>query len=476
MCKVTLSVLILAFVQIVLSFDFRNIVFTIISQPDPYHSSVSKKLKEDIENQVMEIENHRPVIHTTQDFSIPGDWTIFPLLRPLVSRYKGSDVRWIVFIEPHTAVRCGRLLESIANADRQQDTMWIGYPLTDEEPRVIHHFHFYENLEEDGGFVYPNFASGFAMRIELMDMLLKQVERGERKRNSDAFSIDPSYELAQLIYGDGDHPGPLLSADLSFCIVSGDQCATYPRQFYSCGSAIPEESIFFAVKTWTGFHASRTAVVKKTWGKRVSHLLFYSDKADPLLPSINVGVPNTKSGHCAKTMAILKDAVRRARNLPGVNWIFLADDDTTLGVQRLCEVLSCFRGGSDVTVVGERYGYGVWNKETGLRGYDHGYDYITGGGGTAFSVAAADALSKCRCTKSNDPDDMTIGACALHRNITLTHSSLFHQARPQDYPREALVDRPVSFHRHSSPDPFRVYTTWFYHDDLALKRRKREEL
>lgn len=50
-----------------------------------------------------------------------------------------------------------------------QDTMWIGYPLSDDEPTIIHHFAFYEDLEDDGGFVYPNFANGFAMRIELMD-------------------------------------------------------------------------------------------------------------------------------------------------------------------------------------------------------------------------------------------------------------------------------------------------------------------
>lgn len=50
-----------------------------------------------------------------------------------------------------------------------QDTMWIGYPLSDDEPTIIHHFMFYEDLEEDGGFVYPHFANGFAMRIELMD-------------------------------------------------------------------------------------------------------------------------------------------------------------------------------------------------------------------------------------------------------------------------------------------------------------------
>lgn len=37
-------------------------------------------------------------------------------------------------------------------------------------------------------------------------------------------------------------------------------------------------------------------------------------------------------------------------------------------VQRLCEVLSCYRGGADVTVLGERYGYGYGKKETAAKG------------------------------------------------------------------------------------------------------------
>ncbi|XP_028158661.1 beta-1,3-glucosyltransferase-like [Ostrinia furnacalis] len=240
------------------------------------------------------------------------------------------------------------------------------------------------------------------------------------------------------------------------------------------GSAIPEESIFFAVKTWSGFHGTRARVVKKTWGRYVTHLQFYSDKDDPSLPAVDTGIPNSKTGHCLKTVAILKQALKRVYKLPHIKWIFLADDDTILGVQRLCEVLSCYRGGSDITILGERYGYGYGKKETAAKGYD----YITGGGGTVLSIGAAQELSQCACTALTAPDDMTLGACAsLRRNITATHSPLFHQARPQDYPREVLArDRPVSFHRHSTPDPLRVYATWFQHDDLALKRWRRDEL
>ncbi|KAJ2953033.1 hypothetical protein O0L34_g7424 [Tuta absoluta] len=451
----------------------RNIVFVIVSQREPYHASVATRLKLDIENQVQQLEGRHPHVHTThEDFKIPGSWTIVPLLRPLLNLYKGSDVRWALFIEPHTAVRYDKLVEGLAAQHEQEDTKWIGYPLSDDAPTIIHHFAMFEDLEEEGGFLYPNFASGFAMKLELMDTLLNQIQRGERKLNEE-FSIDPSYELAKLIYGDSDNPGPLLVGDLSFCIVSADNCATYPRQFDICGSAIAERSIFFAVKTWSGFHNTRAKVVRKTWGRHVTNLMFYSDKTDPTLPAIDTKVQNTKTGHCLKTMTILKMAVDRVANMPHIKWIFLADDDTILGVQRLCEVLSCYRGGADFTVVGERYGYGYGKKETASKGFD----YITLGGGAAFSVGAAAALSSCPCGAPSAPDDMALGVCARTRNITLTHSPLFHQGRPQDYPREILGrDRPVSFHRHSSPEPIKVYATWFQHDDLAIRRRKKDEL
>ncbi|XP_038215958.1 beta-1,3-glucosyltransferase isoform X1 [Zerene cesonia] len=446
------------------SFDSTNIVFTIVSQSEPYHASVARRLKMDIENQIYELEGREAKVHIThEDFAVPGAWTIIPLLRPLVSKYQGSDVRWVLFVEPHTAVRCGKLIEALAAADKQKDTMWIGYPLSDDEPTIIHHFTFFEELEEDGGFVYPNFASGFAMRMELIESLIKKIESGERQLEAD-FSIDPAFELARLVYGSKDQRGPLLTPDLSFCVVSMDNCATYPRQFESCGSAIPESSVYFAVKTWSGFHESRARVVKKTWGRHVTNLHFFSDLEDPTLPSTNLGIPNTKTGHCAKTIAILKEVLRRVEKMPQIKWIFLADDDTILGVRRLCEVLSCYRGGGDVTVLGERYGYGYGKPDAAGKGYD----YITGGGGTALSAGAARLLARCACAAPHAPDDMSLGACALRLRAPLAHSPLFHQARPQDYPREVLArDRPVSFHR-LPREPVKIYAAWFQHDDLAL--------
>lgn len=67
--------------------------------------------------------------------------------------------------------------------------------------------------------------------------LLSQIESGERKLEAD-FSIDPAFELAQLVYGSDNDSGPLMTPDLSFCIVSGENCATYPRQFDLCVSIV----------------------------------------------------------------------------------------------------------------------------------------------------------------------------------------------------------------------------------------------
>ncbi|KAL4707440.1 hypothetical protein ACJJTC_008625 [Scirpophaga incertulas] len=333
--RVATLVLLFACIYNVISFDSRNVVITIVSQSEPYLASVAARLKQDIEEQIQNLEKRMPIVYLThEDFPIPGAWTIIPLLRPLVTGYKGSDVRWVLFLESHTAVRCGKLMEVLASADRHQDTKWIGYPLSDEEPTIIHHFMSYEGLDEEGGFVYPNFASGFAMRLELMDTVISKMESGETKLEAE-FSIDPAYELARQVYGAGPDHGPLLTGEPAFCIVSGDNCATYPRQFDVCGSAIPEESIYFAVKTWSGFHGSRARVLKKTWGRHVTNLQFYSDTDDPSLPAIDTGIPNTKTGHCSKTLAILKQSLKVARNKPHIKWIFLADDDTILGVQRL---------------------------------------------------------------------------------------------------------------------------------------------
>lgn len=42
-------------------------------------------------------------------------------------------------------------------------------------------------------------------------------------------------------------------------------------------------------------------VIKKTWEKDALFLEYYSDYADPSIPTIDIGVPNTERGKCRQT-------------------------------------------------------------------------------------------------------------------------------------------------------------------------------
>jgi hypothetical protein len=61
---------------------------------------------------------------------------------------------------------------------------------------------------------------------------------------------------------------------------------------------------------------------------------------------------------------------------------------------------------------------------------------------------------------------MIFGICLKSLNIDATHSSLFHQARSKDYPKEMLDRNSISFHKFWQIDPIEAYEKWF---------RKRDE-
>lgn len=57
---------------------------------------------------------------------------------------------------------------------------------------------------------------------------------------------------------------------------------------------------------------------------------------DERIPTVSLGVPNTESGHCSKTMAIIDHLARwidseslEKKRRP--SWYVIADDDTILG-------------------------------------------------------------------------------------------------------------------------------------------------
>lgn len=218
-----------------------------------------------------------------------------------------------------------------------------------------------------------------------------------------------------------------------------------------------KDSVYFAVKTCSKFHADRVPVLQSTWGRDAVHIEYFSDRIDNAIPTTALDIPNTERGHCLKTITIFKHLSKKLLSNKAVKWIVLTDDDTLLSVPRLTSILSCWNG--QQIALGQRYGYNIRGDQSS------GYNYLTGGGGIVFSVALVHKLTTCRCYASDAPDDMVLGMCLKALNATVVHSPVFHQARPQDYADEYLESYPmVSFHKHWMIDPIEVYRHWLYQD------------
>ncbi|CAG00415.1 unnamed protein product, partial [Tetraodon nigroviridis] len=69
--------------------------------------------------------------------------------------------------------------------------------------------------------------------------------------------------------------------------------------------------------------------------------------------------------------------------------------------------------------------------------------------------------SGCSCYRDDAPDDMVLGRCFTSLGVPITHSPLFHQARPDDYPGRLISSQQaISFHKHWNVDPLAVYKHW----------------
>lgn len=192
-------------------------------------------------------------------------------------------------------------------------------------------------------------------------------------------------------------------------------------------------------------------VVKATWEKDAGFLEYYSDVTDASIPTISLGVPNTERGHCGKTFAILRRFLSKA--VPKTDWLLIVDDDTLMSLPRLRQLLRCYDP-KEAVILGERYGY---------RLVQNGYSYITGGGGMVLSRVAVSRLvsSGCSCYSDDAPDDMVLGRCFTSLGVPITHSPLFHQARPDDYSETLIsLQQAISFHKHWNMDPVAVYKQW----------------
>ncbi|XP_037961043.1 beta-1,3-glucosyltransferase [Teleopsis dalmanni] len=256
---------------------------------------------------------------------------------------------------------------------------------------------------------------------------------------------------------------------------SNQVCAMYakPMDVTTC-LPVRRAEIYFAIKTCKRFHTERIPIIEATWGPFTVHKRYFSDVADANVPTISVGLPNVETGHCSKTLAILRFALKDIERInlqvnevynsetmekteamkSAIQWIFLCDDDTLLSVAGICEILGCFNPHDNI-YLGERYGYRLYAED--------GFNYITGGGGIALSLPVVRLiLQHCTCPSATAPDDMILGSCLHSLQLSAIHTPRFHQARPNDYPPALLqIEPPISFHKFWQLDPYMVHSDWF---------------
>ncbi|KAM3869619.1 beta-1,3-glucosyltransferase-like, partial [Diretmus argenteus] len=420
-----------------------EVVVVIQSQRNSYHAQQGAQRKVEILQQAAQLGQGVPVILLLHELSeYEGDWSILPTL-PHLSASFSQSASWFLFLEEETRVTLAVLLQ-VLNRHHSQEEWFLGKRLHDNDASIIHHYAF---SEDPSSFGYPDPAAGWALSRPLLQRLAERIQREPMKSD---FTIDLKHEIALYIWEEGN--GPKLIAVPEFCTQQRDSCATtFTTYLPNCGDPVNKEDIFVAVKTCRKFHSDRVPVVKATWEKDAAFLEYYSDVADPSIPTIHLGVPNTERGHCGKTFAILGRFLSDA--VPKADWLLIADDDTLISLPRLLRLLRCYDPKEAVSL-GERYGYGLVHN---------GYSYITGGGGMVLSRVAVSMIvsSGCSCYSDDAPDDMVLGMCLTSLGVSITHSPLFHQARPDDYSRALLSSQQsISFHKHWNIDPVAVYTHW----------------
>ncbi|XP_078513272.1 beta-1,3-glucosyltransferase isoform X3 [Lissotriton helveticus] len=305
--------------------EVGEIVFVIQSQSNSYHASKAEELKHSLLTQAAELsETLPPVLLLHQLDGHKGAWTVLPVIPEFSTSY-GKNSSWIFFCEEDTKINLAKLLHTLERFNKSKDC-FLGKALHDEDSTIIHHYAFAENPTV---FKYPDFAAGWALSIPLVNKLASLLEDEPLKSD---FTIDLKHEIALYIWQKGN--GQELTPVPELCTVDinspqAAHCATMFSSFLPhCGNLVKAEDVFVAIKTCKKLHKERIPVVKKTWEREASVFEYYSDHADSLVPTIDLGIPNVDRGHCGKTFAILERFFNNSAS--ETPWLVIVDDDTLI--------------------------------------------------------------------------------------------------------------------------------------------------
>ena len=356
-----------------------------------------------------------------------GAWTLARTFRVLQARM-GKTRQWLLLAPADLDVDVDALDARLAALDPAQP-LFLGRALRDGAATPIHHY-------AEPGLAFPDASCGIVLSRALVEHLARAWATAPPMQH---ITIDAPYELAKWI---AEQTGTSLTD------VPG-LCGRTPRQ--AKAAPVSASHVVFAVRTYSGFHGTRVPIVKSTWGKDLPRVVYYSDVADPAIPTVATGVANVKTGHCEKLAAVLR---LLRRDHADARWVVLADDDTLFDVPALLSRLGELDTGDGTPlVVGSRYGAGHNRPRDGA-------DYPTLGAGAALDQAALQRIVDgwIPCPSPETPDDMWLGATLKHVDIELIDEPGMHQEQPSAYAPEVLARAPaISFHRFAPQDPLAVY-------------------
>uniref|UniRef100_A0A8C2I2Z0 Beta 3-glucosyltransferase b n=1 Tax=Cyprinus carpio TaxID=7962 RepID=A0A8C2I2Z0_CYPCA len=196
-----------------------DVVFVIQSQKNSYHTHRAEQRRTELLHQAQTLNQSSPdvvLLHKLSEYD--GNWSILPLFL-LSSAWFGSS--WFVFLEEETNMNLHNLLQVLSKFKTRK--WFLGRPLHDDEPTIIHHCAF---SEDPYSFTYPDFMAGWALSCLLAK---RTAERVNYEPSKSDFTIDLQHDTALYIWEEGR--GPALTVMNEFCselhsLSSTGDCAT----------------------------------------------------------------------------------------------------------------------------------------------------------------------------------------------------------------------------------------------------------
>ena len=143
--------------------EFNSILeksaFVIMSQKA--HSALAMQNKNTLQNALNKIGINNPQIILLHEIPILGGWSIFPILKTLLTKYP-SWIKWFIFLDEKGSVNL-KIMEELIN--EMKDEVFIGRALQDQHPVIIHFY------DKNPGTKYPDFSAGFGLSRNIVHVL-----------------------------------------------------------------------------------------------------------------------------------------------------------------------------------------------------------------------------------------------------------------------------------------------------------------